>query len=152
MANYLGRDPIDGRPIIQPTGDDTPEELRALAEAVGLWRSVSVAQVPSMTVTDWVLLAQADDPSMFLASYWPHGREGRLSTPIAHVDHQQMRLETESGRVYQLSGPPATTLHPDTAWVIEVFCRRFAVDVASLVDVTDRVFPGLRTGGSAEPL
>lgn len=151
MARYLGRDPSDGRPIIQPNGDDTPEELREMADTVGLWRSVSVAQAPSMTVTHWVALAEADDGTLFLACYWPNGGEGRLSTPIAHIDHEHMRLQTESGRVYELSGPPATTLHPDTSWVIDVFCRRFGVDVASLLDVTDRVFPGLRTGESTGP-
>ncbi|MCK8515862.1 hypothetical protein M0534_05925 [Methylonatrum kenyense] len=144
MARSTGRDPLDGRPTIFVEDGDTTDDLRAAAEAAGIWKVSSVEDEPSIRATHWKIYGvRGVETAMLLACYNPAGREGRVSTRITEIDEGQMRIRTKSGRVYELHGPPAVQPHPDTAWVLEVYFRRLGIDRDRMIDVTPRLFPDL---------
>lgn len=144
MVKHHGKDPSDGRPVISAEDGDRLEDLQKAAANVGVWQTAPIEVEPSVRVTHWMIYAfDGEESTMILASYQPDARQGRVSTLIKKIDAEQMLVETASGRVYELIGPPASAPHTDTEWVINTHFRRLGVDPNRLLDVTPRYFPAL---------
>ena len=77
MAKSPGRDPLDGRPTTIAEDGDTNDDLRAAAEAVGIWNVSPVEDEPTIRATHWKIFGvRGVETAMLLACYNPAGREG----------------------------------------------------------------------------
>jgi hypothetical protein len=69
----------------------------------------SVAEQPAVVLIDWRVVSRVNGDEL-LVGFWNSGISCRVTTPIAHFDPQRREVRTASGRQYELSGPPASSV------------------------------------------
>lgn len=80
-----------------------------------VWRTQPVSRQPQLTLTDWRVM-QLHDGDRHLVGYCIENREGRVSSVVRKFDAAARALETGTGRVYRLSGPPGRSADADYVW------------------------------------
>ena len=89
-----------------------PQNLDPLAIVLPptIWAVKPIDEQPELTLTDWAIfevkMALSPVRTRHFAGYNVTDREGRASSAIVEFDPATLRGVTESGRVYQLQGPP----------------------------------------------
>lgn len=83
--------------------DDVIALARHLIEH-STWTVAPVSEEPEVRLSPWQIYAVKD--SLHFVGQRPGWGEGRVSTPITSFDPETGRGITESGRIYQLVGPP----------------------------------------------
>jgi hypothetical protein len=58
----------------------------------------------------------AKERTRHVVGYMPMQRDGRASSSIQAFDRDRMRITTQSGRVYQLEGPPGASGDAEYVW------------------------------------
>lgn len=99
-----------------------------------IWITPSVDLQPSVTLVRWRIFRTETGESHFVG-YCLENYEGRVSSAIQQFDPVSLRGVTESGRVYELSGPPG--FDEDAMYVWGVWQR--VIHVLSSADVTDEL-------------
>ncbi|WP_136525493.1 SANTA domain-containing protein [Geomonas ferrireducens] len=90
-------------------------EKDVLEEAGGsIWKTPPVSEQPCVYLTRWSVM-ETQDGARHLVGYNSDNFEGRVSTPIKSFDSVTARVITQSGRIYELVGPPG--YDPDADWV-----------------------------------
>lgn len=109
---------------------------------MSMWKVCGVSAQPEVFAEPWIILEaigmtipDAPPPYRFVVCFDRSQRCGRMSTLIVERDFAQMRVLTESGRVYVLTGPPS--LNAD-AWY--VWTRRMGA--LPVKDVSGEYWPG----------
>lgn len=86
----------------------------------------NVDEQPMVVVEPWVVLEVTLDspppdvpppPWRFVVAYDPRARLGRVSTLIVEQDFAAKRVLTQSGRMYELRGPPAIDADAWHVWM-----------------------------------
>lgn len=88
-----------------------------------VWNTHPVNEQPELTLKNWST-KEIKNPlghAQVLVGYCLENREGRTSRPVVNIDLTSMRVTTESGRVYQLIGPPGHDL--DAEYVFRRWCH-----------------------------
>ncbi len=109
--------------------DKTP--LLVVSVSGGIWTTVPVTEQPSLTLEDWSV-RQLPDGARHFVGRCIENSEGRVSSAVTEFDAQTLRGRTDSGRVYQLAGPPRRDPDAEYVW------RRWLEinDETAWVDVT----------------
>ena len=108
-----------------------------------IWPIATVADCPEITLQSWqifeVQFPQKPNRTRHFVGFAVRERAGQVSSAIQQFDPQTMRGVTESGRVYQLQGPPGWDADADHTW------RRWKsiCNIADEVDVTGSMKDGL---------
>ncbi|MEX3984064.1 hypothetical protein AB4Y45_34440 [Paraburkholderia sp. EG287A] len=102
-----------------------------------LWNIASVGAEPEVSIASWRILEINDGTRHFVGL---DGRDfsGRVSSAIVEFDHETLRGQTLSGRVYQLIGTPGRSDNADYVW--QQWC--VVNEVESFSDVTKQLFSG----------
>lgn len=79
-----------------------------------IWKTPPVSEQPCIYLTRWSVM-ETQDGARHLVGYNSENCEGRVSTPIKSFDSDTARAITQSGRIYELVGPPG--YDPDADWV-----------------------------------
>ena len=70
-----------------------------------VWMTTPVEEQPSLTLERWRVIQMTEGGRHFVG-WCLENKEGRVSSPIAEFDPENLRGVTSTGRVYQLKGPP----------------------------------------------
>ena len=85
-----------------------------------IWPIASVAECPEIMLQLWqifeVQFPQKPNRTRHFVGFSVRERAGQVSSAIQQFDPQTMRGVTESGRVYQLQGPPGWDADADHTW------------------------------------
>lgn len=79
-----------------------------------IWKTPPVSDQPCIYLIRWCVM-ETEKGTRHFVGYNSENREGRVSTPIETFDPATARGVTQSGRIYQLVGPPGHD--PDAEWV-----------------------------------
>jgi hypothetical protein len=102
-----------------------------------IWKVASVPEQPELVLKRW--RAYEVEDLRFLVGWNATDGEGRVSTYVASFDPALRRVETGSGRVYKLSGPPGHDNDADYTWTR---WKRMH-GVSDVRDVTDEVWSAI---------
>lgn len=100
---------------------DKPTLSEALS-CPSVWRPASIQQEPMTRLTNWMVmkvLAQDECPESIHFIGWA-GYEGRVCSAVQEFDKSTMKGRTQSGRIYELVGPPGCNrdaLHVWGFWI-----------------------------------
>jgi hypothetical protein len=117
---------------------------------MAMWQIGPVEAEPETTLCRWQVIqatyANGDEPcTLHLVGRNTASWSGRVSTGVVELDVAAQRARTQSGRVYELDGPPG--IDAEAAYVWELWAD--VNGVFSWKDVTGELFPGCRQ--SPEP-
>lgn len=98
-----------------------------------VWVTSRVATVPRVRLGSWRVFQVATGSRHFAGENLDKGT-GRVSTAVVTYDGSTHRGLTESGRVYELVGPPADEPHADATYVWQAWCVLH--EVRAWLDVT----------------
>lgn len=94
----------------------------------------------AVEIVDWsikeVLFEEDEERTRHLIGFILEEEVGRVSSAIKNFDPDQMLIQTQSGRLYKLSGEPGKNLDADYVWN---FWKK-ANKVRFELDVTDKYF------------
>jgi hypothetical protein len=93
--------------------DKTP--LLVVSVCGGIWTTAPVAEQPELTLESWSV-RQLPSGDRHFVGWCCENAEGRVSTVVTEFDAQTMRGRTDSGRVYQLAGPPGSDTDAEYVW------------------------------------
>jgi len=79
------------------------EKLFDYLEQTSIWRVASVSDEPQTSLTQWRIFL-VDGKDMHFVGYT--GYEGRVCSAVQTFDPTTCKGVTESGRIYELVGPP----------------------------------------------
>ncbi|GAC1643241.1 MAG: hypothetical protein NVS9B11_12540 [Candidatus Dormibacteraceae bacterium] len=96
--------------------DDAFHLLLFMLDPTSYGKSASVTDKPQVQLTDWDIKEDTAGNRYFVGS--EVGGRGRASTAIVEFDAERMRGRTESGRVYELLGPPGRSSNGEYTWSI----------------------------------
>lgn len=82
---------------------------------MSIWKTKSVSQQPEVTLVHWSVM-ETERHERHFVGYCKENQEGRVSSRIESFDVKAMRGITQSGRVYQLSGPPGYAPDAEHVW------------------------------------
>lgn len=83
-----------------------------------LYINLDVTADPSVSIKDWsVVTVLHPDGKQTRHLLGRQGFEGRVSTALVAIDWKSLRAKTESGRIYELDGPPGRD--EDAHWVFQ---------------------------------
>jgi len=99
-------------------------------------RVAAIHAEPDIVLIRWRVL-QTDQGDRHLVGARADDFDGRVSTAVLSLDVSRQVAVTQSGRIYQLSGPPGYS--GDGQYVWERWC--VVNSVTSYEDVTSSVFP-----------
>lgn len=104
---------------------------------MALWSIASVAAEPEVSIARWRVL-EINDGTRHFIGVDERDLSGRVSSAIVAFDHETLRGQTLSGRVYQLIGTPGRSDNADYVW------ERWSAlnEVESFSDVTKQLFAG----------
>lgn len=88
--------------------------LSALAPNL-VWRTSSVEDEPHIRIREWDIRKDVEGNCYFVGVRSDDGWL-RTSTPIVEFDVERRRGRTESGRVYELIGPPGLSERGEHLW------------------------------------
>lgn len=96
-----------------------------------VWRVAPVSDEPQLSLVRWRILETAEGARHF-AGQDMRDLTGRVSTAVLQFDPASRRGTTQSGRVYQLVGPPGRSETSQYVW--ERWCRVYGI--TSYMDVS----------------
>lgn len=99
-----------------------------------IWTTQPVDAQPSLTLVRWRIF-KSDTNELHFVGYCPENYEGRVSSAIQNFDPVTQRGVTQSGRIYELAGPPG--FDEDALYVWQRWLR--VNNVPSCTDVTNDV-------------
>jgi hypothetical protein len=102
-----------------------------------IWKVASVPEQPELVLKRW--RAYEVEDLRFLVGWNATDGEGRVSTYFASFDPAMRRVQTGSGRVYELSGPPGYDGDADYTWTR--WQRMHGV--SDVRDVTDEIWSAI---------
>ena len=118
----------------------TAGEISMLIPSIpDIWPIATVADSPEITLQSWqifeVQFPQKPNRTRHFVGFAVRERAGQVSSAIQQFDPQTMRGVTESGRVYQLLGPPGWDADAAYTW------RRWKsiCGITNEVEVTDSI-------------
>jgi len=120
IRNAGKRSTANGLYDISPE-DFNPRETVNLTKRIvmPIFAVAPVHEEPEETISRWSIReARFDEPndqSRHVVGYVARKGKGRVSSAIQSFDRDKMRIQTRSGRVYQLEGPPG--FDPDAEYV-----------------------------------
>jgi ATP-dependent Lon protease len=120
IRNAGKRSTANGLYDISPE-DFNPRETVNLSKRIvmPIFAVAPVHEEPEETISRWSIReARFDEPndqSRHVVGYVDRKGKGRVSSAIQSFDRDTMRIQTRSGRVYQLDGPPG--FDPDAEYV-----------------------------------
>lgn len=86
----------------------------------GIWKASAIEQTPSISLRNWRIYEVSSElwekRTRHFSGYNITEYEGRASTCITEFDQKKMIGRTESGRIYQLVGPPGNHSDGDYVW------------------------------------
>ena len=97
----------------EPKVPDVP-----ISPLINVWASRPVAQLPVIEMVRWRFFEFAEAKTRHLFGFAITTHSGRRSTAIVSIDPKTMRAVTESGREYQLIGPPG--YDDDAQYILEM--------------------------------
>lgn len=96
--------------------DDAFHLFLFMLDPTSFRKSAPVTEKPQVQLTDWDIKEDTDGNRYFVGS--EVGGLGRASTAIVEFDAERQRGRTESGRVYELLGPPGRSSNGEYTWSI----------------------------------
>lgn len=94
-------------------GADMKTELQRMALTAErfIWSAPAVEEHPVVALDNWSVMQLPMESLTSTVEVVVVGRglydmEGRVSTPVLHIDRDRLRARTASGRIYALSGRP----------------------------------------------
>lgn len=108
--------------------------LEALIVTGGIYRPASASKEPRIKLTRWKAFRQKDQQTMFFAGDIP-GLDSRVSSAIKGRISQNEYV-TNSGRVYELVGPP-DGISFDAAYVLGFYLRKYGLAYEDIVDASE---------------
>lgn len=121
------------------TMDDDVKALARFLHKHSIWSVPPVSEDPEVRLSPWQIYAVKDN-FHFVGHRWGWG-EGRVSTPIVSFDLKTLRGVTESGRVYQLVGPPGFDREADYVLGRWLFAQGLKYDEAVVVPADEFPVP-----------
>lgn len=117
--------------------------LKLIAVSGGIWRLPPVPSEPHVVLTSWQVFELLDG-SRHLLGWCADHDEARVSSCVAGFDVANRSCRTDSGRLYELKGPPGWSR--DAQYVWDHWCRMNHVGACLEVteDVADAM--GVRAG------
>jgi hypothetical protein len=117
-----------------------------------VWLSQPVADRTSRTLVSWSIyqvpsFEDPDDVGRHFVGYSLEDRHGQVSSAIQEFDPVAGRGVTQSGRVYQLKGPPGKDGDAAYTWAR----WKSLNSVTEQTDVTDEVFAQMRASKTGAP-
>lgn len=100
-----------------------------------IWDTQPPSRQPELTLKQW-RVKQLPDGDRHLMGYCLENGEGRVSSRIVRLDCGSRIVETGSGRIYQLQGPPGN--HMDAEYVWNFWLRANGLSKAK--DVTSETY------------
>lgn len=113
---------------------------------MSIWNVLPVAEQPGVTLVRWRILA-TERGKRYFVGHCRENHEGRVSSAIQSIDPTTRRGVTQSGRVYELVGPPGLDL--DALYVWEIWAA--AKDFGSYLDVTDEIAAAFQPSTQEKP-
>jgi ATP-dependent Lon protease len=120
LRNAREQCPENGLYAVSPEDFNPSQSVtRTRSLVMPVFAVAPVHEEPEETISRWsVREAQFDAPhdqSRHLVGYVARKGKGRVTSAIQSFDRDTMRIQTRSGRVYQLAGPPG--FDPDAEYV-----------------------------------
>ena len=81
-----------------------------------IWNAASVEETPVVRLSRWSVREVQPRATRHLLGHNLTEREGRVSSTITEYDAERHRVTTESGRVYELVGPPGQDSDAEGVW------------------------------------
>ena len=101
-----------------------------------IWKATSIEETPDLALRSWRIYEVSsklwEDRTRHFSGYNITEMEGRASTHIVEFDEDKMIGRTESGRIYNLVGPPG--YDSDATYVWDWYRRRN--QLFDIIDVT----------------
>ncbi len=94
--------------------------LLALLNPDSVWKSPSVSEEPEVQLMEWAIKQDTAGNRYFVGTEVCSGL-GRVSTPIVEFDAGRHCGRTQSGRIYQLLGPPGRSGNGEYIWSVHKF-------------------------------
>lgn len=95
-----------------------------------LWASAAVTEEPEIRLVEWTIKEDTAGRRYFVGTRADDG-SGRVSTAVVEFDTERQRGRTESGRVYELLGPPGRSRNGEYVWSIYKVANRITERVSS---------------------
>ncbi|MBC8745337.1 MULTISPECIES: hypothetical protein [Paraburkholderia] len=105
---------------------------------MALWSIACVAAEPEVSIARWRVL-EINEGTRHFVGVDERDLSGRVSSSIVAFDHENLRGQTLSGRVYQLVGNPGRSGNADYVW--QRWCE--VNEVKSFSDVTVQLLGGV---------
>lgn len=86
-------------------------------EPSSVWMGAEVKEEPQIRLIQWTIKQDQEGRGYFVGTR-ADDCMGRVSTPIVEFDQRTRRGRTESGRVYELLGPPGYSSNGEYVWSI----------------------------------
>ena len=80
-----------------------------------VWGAASLEVEPEIQLVQWAIKHDTAGNAYFVGTRADEG-SGRVSTPIVELDTGRRRGRTQSGRVYELLGPPGYSENGEYIW------------------------------------
>lgn len=99
-----------------------------------IWTTRPVDVQPNITLVRWRIF-QSERKELHFVGYCPKNYEGRVSSAVQNFDPVTQRGVTQSGRIYELAGPPGFDQDAMYVWALWLEVNK----VPSCTDVTEEV-------------
>jgi len=111
------------------------------------WQVAALAAEPEIRLVEWRIMETDRSERHFIGARLDNGT-GRVSTAIVEFDPDGMTGVSQSGRVYELVGPPGWNENADYVWSVWRAVNR----VSCYADVTDSALRRPGANVPAQPL
>jgi len=102
-----------------------------------IWKIAPVSDEPGVSLIRWSIL-ETDDGTRHFVGVDKRDSTGRVSSQVVTFDCLALRGETQSGRIYHLTGQPGWSSNAEYVW--KCWCE--VNGVASYADVTRQLLGG----------